>query len=207
MICRLTGRVVSVDEHTAVVDVNGMCYEVLLPASSLSDLQRLAGEQVTLFTVQYFEGTPTGTNLVPRMIGFLSESDRAFFNEFVKVKGVSIRKALRAMALPAHQLAAAIENGNDRLLTSLPDIGKRTAAQIITDLHGKVMRFLAPAASPLPVRELSDAQKVALGILVDWGDKQADAQRWIAAAVEADPGLTTPEDIVRSAYRVKHGGT
>ena len=207
MICRLTGRVARVDEQTAVVEVGGLCYEVLAPASSLPDLQRLVGDEVTLFTIQYLEGNPTGTYFAPRMIGFLSETDREFFNKFVKVKGVSMRKALRAMAVPACQLAAAIENGDERVLTSLPDIGKRTAAQIVTDLRGKLERFLVPTAAPMPTRELTDAQKVALEILVQWGDKRPDAQRWITTAVEADPHLTTPEDIVRAAYRVKHGVT
>lgn len=207
MICRLSGRVVSADQQAAVIEVGGLCYEVLVPASSLPNLQRLVGNDVTLFTIQYLEGNPTGTNFVPRVIGFLSETDREFFNKFIKVKGVSMRKALRAMAVPAHQLAAAIESGDDRLLTSLPEIGKRTAAQIVTDLRGKLERFLLPSAAPLPMRELTDAQKVALEILIQWGDKRPDAQRWITQAVEAHPNVTTPEDIVRAAYRAKHGAT
>ena len=205
MICRLIGRVVSLDEQTAVVDVGGWCYEVLLPACSLPDLRRLIGDEATFFTIQYLEGNPAASNFVPRMIGFLGEADRAFFGEFVKVKGVSIRKALRAMALPVHQLAAAIESGDELLLASLPEIGKKTARQIVTDLQGKLQRFLAPTVAPMPTRELTDAQKVALDILVQWGDKRADAQRWITTAVEADADLTTPENIVRAAYRVKHG--
>lgn len=205
MICRLSGRVVSVGEQATVIEVGGLCYEVLVPASSLPDLERLVGDEVTLFTVEYLEGNPTGTNFVPRMIGFLSETEREFFTRFVKVKGVSMRKALRAMAVPAHQLAAAVENGDERLLATLPEIGKRTAAQIVTDLRGKLAQFLAPSAAPMPLRELTDAQRVALEILVQWGDKRPDAQRWITVAVEADPNLATPEDIVRAAYRAKHG--
>ena len=207
MICRLSGRVIGVNEQTAAIEVGGICYELFVPASSLADLQRLTGEEVTLFTIQYLEGNPTGTNLIPRLIGFLSETDRRFFTKFTTVKGVSIRKGLRAMAVPAHQLAAAIEGGDAHLLTSLPDIGKKTAAQIIAELRGKLMDFVIPSAVPLPTHELTDAQKVALEILVQWGDKRPDAQRWITAAVEADTNLTSPEDIVRAAYRVKHGGT
>lgn len=139
------------------------------------------------------------------MIGFIAETDRAFFQQFTKVKGISIRKGLRAMAVPAHQLAAAIENGDIATLTSLPEIGKKTATQIVNDLSGKLDRFLIESAAPLPARELTDAQKVALDILVQWGDRRADAQRWITQAVESDPNLTQPEDIVRTAYKLKHG--
>jgi holliday junction DNA helicase RuvA len=203
VICRLTGRVAGVSEDTVVMELGGISYEVLVPASSIPEMQRLAGNELTLFTIQYFEGNPAGANLIPRMVGFLTESDRAFFSLFTKVKGISNRRALRAMSVPAHQLAAAIERGDARLLTTLPEIGKKTAAQIITDLQGKTQRFVAPSATPLPMAEMTDAQRVAVDILVQWGDRRADAQRWVGAAVQADKKLTGPDEIVRAAYRVK----
>ena len=76
----------------------------------------------------------------------------------------------------------------------------------ITESH-HLMAFQATISSTLTVHEMSDAQKVALEILVQWGDKRPDAQRWITAAVENEKMLTKPEDIVRAAYRVKHGAT
>lgn len=203
MICRITGRLVLVREDAAVLELGGLSYEVLVPAAALGELQQLIGNELTLFTLQYFEGSPAGANLVPRLVGFLSEDDREFFSLFTKVKGISSRRALRAMSVPVHQLAAAIAHGDTRLLTSLPEIGKKTATQIVAELQGKTERFLTPAAVPLPAAELSAAQRVALEILVQWGDRRADAQRWIAAAVQADPTLTEADAIVRAAYRVK----
>lgn len=203
MICRLTGRVSGVSDETVVLERDGVGYEVMVPASSVPELQRLVGNDLTLFTIQYFEGNPAGAHLIPRLVGFLTPIDREFFNLFTKVKGISNRRALRVMSVPVHQLAAAIERGDTRLLTSLPEIGKKTAAQIITDLQGKTQRFLEPSAAPLPVAEMTDAQRVALDILVSWGDRRADAQRWIAAAVKDDPSLTGPDAIVRAAYRAK----
>ncbi len=203
MICRLTGKVAAVTDEAVVLDLGGVSYEVMVPASALPELQRLLGNELTLFTVQYFEGNPAGANLVPRLVGFLNESDRKFFGLFTRVKGISNRRALRAMSLPVHQLAAAIEHGDARLLTSLPEIGKKTAAQIVAELQGKLLPFLEPSATPLPMAELTDAQRVALDILVSWGDRRADAQRWIAAAVKDDPSLAGPDAIVRAAYRAK----
>jgi Holliday junction DNA helicase RuvA len=203
MICRLTGRVSGVAEESIVIEREGIGYEVMVPASAAADLRRLVGNELTLFTVQYFEGNPAGAHLVPRLIGFLSETDREFFSAFTRVRGISYRRALRAMSYPAHQLAAAIEQGDVRLLTSLPEIGKKTAAQIIADLQGKLLGFLQPTAAPLPAAEMTDAQRVAVDILVRWGDRRADAQRWVAVAVEADPSLKEPDAIVRAAYRAK----
>ena len=203
MICRLTGKVVRVDAETAVVDAGSLSYEVMVSTATAGDLARLVGGEASLFTVQYFEGNPAGAHLIPRLIGFLSPADREFFTLFTKVKGISNRRALRAMGLPVHQLAAAIERGDVRLLTTLPEIGKKTAAQIVSELQGRVQRFLEPSAAPVPMAEMTEAQRVALEILVQWGDRRADAQRWIAAAVQADPSLKEPDAIVRAAYRAR----
>lgn len=206
MICRMTGRLVGVAEEAAVIDMGGMCHEVFVPRSALADLARLNGSDVTFFTLEYLDGNPAMGHLVPRLVGFLTEEERGFFNELLKVKGLGVRKALRAMSVPAHQIARAIENGDERTLANLPEIGKRTATHVVAQLRGKLERFLAPSAGPMPVAQMTDAQIVALDILVHWGDRRTDAQRWIAAAVEAEPALKEADAIVRAAYRVKNAG-
>lgn len=203
MICRLTGRLASISPDAAVIDLGSISYEVFVPAWTVGELQGIVGSEVTLFTLHYFEGNPAGAHLLPRLIGFLSESDREFFKSLTKVKGVSSRRALRVMSLPAHQLAAAIEQGNLRLLTTLPEVGKKTAAQMVTELRGQMHRFLEPSATPVAPAEMTDAQRIAVDILVQWGDRRADALRWVSGVLAADPTLTEPEAIVRAAYRVK----
>jgi Holliday junction DNA helicase RuvA len=207
MICRITGRVVAVNASAVVVERDGLWYEVLAPAASMADLQRRIGDDVALHTFEYLEGNLAGSNLLPRLVGFLSQADRDFFNLLTRVKGISIRRALKAMAVATPQIAAAIAHGDERLLTSLPEIGKKTASQIIAELRNEVEAFLSGAAvSGAPTAEFTDAQKVALEILVQWGDRRADAQRWIAVATQAEPGLTEPDAIVRAAYRAKTAG-
>ncbi len=203
MLCRIRGRVVALDGHRVVLEVGDLACEVLVPASAREALQRLVGQSTTLHTLMYLEGMPTGTTLVPRLIGFLSEVERDFFTAFTKVKGISMRRALRAMELPAHQIAAAIEAGDARLLTALPEIGRKTAAQIINDLRGTLERFVVDRPAATPPVELSEAQRVAVEILVSWGDKPADARQWVMAAVAEQPDLERPDDIVRAAYRLK----
>ncbi|MGD8454092.1 MAG: OB-fold domain-containing protein [Phycisphaerae bacterium] len=205
MIARITGQVAAVTDQAVLLNVGNLAYEVLVPRASLADLERLVGNEVTLFTIHYLEGSPAVGNLVPRLLGFVTPEDREFFGELAKVKGLGMRKVLRAMSLPPSQIAMAIENGDERFLASLPEIGKRTATQVVAQLRGKVQRFVTPSAAPLPVSELTSAQKIALEILVGWGDRRADAQRWIAAVVEAQPALAEPDEIVRAVYRLKQG--
>lgn len=203
MIARVTGRLSHYDDQRILLEVGALSYELLAPASCLSQCVHLLNTEVTFFTVHYLEGNLGGGNLTPRLLGFLSEQDRQFFNELTRVKGVSVRKALRAMSVPTAAIALAIERGDENFLKELPEIGRKTAVQLISELRGRMAPFLTGAPVTMPAAELSGAQRTALEILVTWGDRRPDAQRWIAAAIEADPKLATPEEIVRAAYRIK----
>ena len=76
--------------------------------------------------------------MTPRLLGFLHDEDRAFFRQFLTVKGVGVRKALRALAAPVAKIASDIESGDATALAQLPGIGKRMAQQIVAELRGKV---------------------------------------------------------------------
>lgn len=205
MISRVTGRLLEVGEGTALLEVGSLVLELLVPAREATDLLAARGHEVTLHTILHLEGNPALGNLTPRLIGFTSPADRSFFSEFTRVKGVSTRRALRAMSLSTPQLAAAIERGDERLLTTLPEIGRKTATQIVTELRGKLTPFLTGptterAGEPI---ELPAAHHTALEILVSWGDRRPDALRWISIVREQHPDLEEPEAIVREAYRLK----
>lgn len=207
MIRRITGRLADLTDGVAVIEVGGFAYEVLVPACAQGELAQRRGVETSLETIQYIEGNPNMGNLVPRLIGFGSAEDREFFLEFVKVKNVGPRKALRAMVVPARTLAAAIESGDERALAELPEIGKRTAAQIVAQLRGRLQRFAAGGPpSAAAAQKLTDAQLVALDVLTKWGDRPADAERWLRRAAELHPELSKPDEWVRAAYRVKQGG-
>lgn len=205
MICRITGTMLETTDVAAIVSIGPIAYEILVPACDLAEHDQLRGQEVTLHTIEYLEGNPAASNFTPRRIGFLREADKAFFQGFIKVKGVSARKALKAMSVPVHQIANAIEQGDIASLTALPEIGKKTATQIVAELRGKLEAHALPSSTPVSavVPQLSTAQQTALQILVGWGDKAGDAQRWIVAACEADTDLDDPQDIVTAAYRMR----
>lgn len=209
MIVRISGRLATVGEGSAVVEAGALAYELLVPGSAQIELLQRVGDEVTLHTHQYLEGNPAQSHLMPRLLGFLSADERAFFLAFITVRGVGMRKALRAMAVPAHQIAAAIRADDQRALTQLPEIGKKMAAEIVATLQDRLDAFVSQAnvaAPSTPARRLSETQRLAIDILIQWGDRRGDAERLVQAAVEAEPNLATPEDIVRTAYRLKAGG-
>jgi Holliday junction DNA helicase RuvA len=143
---------------------------------------------------------------VPRLIGFGSTEERAFFELLTTVKGLGMRKALRALRLPYRAVARAIATEDLEVLTSLPEIGRRTAQTIVAELGGKVDRFLelkpdetAESGQPVIVRD-------AVAVLVQLGESKPQARLLIEQALADDPDVSSADDLVAAAYRVKETG-
>src|SRR5262245_17835355 len=127
MLAAITGRIKSVGETSALLEVGPMVYEVLLCAADARNLAESIGQSMMFQTLMYLEGDPNRGNLEPRLIGFTAPRDKQFFELFTTVNGIGPRKALKALTAPISDVARAIETGNTRFLVDLPQIGKRLA--------------------------------------------------------------------------------
>ena len=141
MIARIEGKLVKLNSDSCLVQVGAVGYEVMLASYCVSALSESIGSDITLCTMEYYEGTPGGGSFVPRMVGFLNASEKDFFTKFTSVKGIGIKKGLRSLSIPIATIATAIENGDDKILCSLDGVGKRMAQQIIAELKGKLAHF------------------------------------------------------------------
>ena len=206
MIARVEGKLAKLDSESALVQVGAVGYEVMLPSYCVNALSDKIGADITLCTMEYYEGTPGGGNLIPRMVGFLSAGERDFFTKFISVKGMGIKKGLRSLSIPIATIAAVIESGDDITLLTLPGVGKRMAQQIIAELRGKLQTFAvgAEAVRPAEVR-LKPFQAEALEILIVWGEKRSDAMELIELACKKHPDINSAEELVPLVYRLKQG--
>jgi len=206
MIARITGRLEEVTERSALMDAGGgLWYEVLVPAYQLEPLRRRLGQEVVLHTLHYLEGDPSRGAQQPRLVGFATEAERDFFRLFTTVKGIGIRRGLRALIRPVSEVAAAIAEKDASFLIALPEVGKRTAEQIIAELAGRVDEFageIAPAAEA----ELPEAAAEAQAVLIQLGERRADAAALVQRVLAVAPELETPEAIIQHVYRLKAGG-
>jgi Holliday junction DNA helicase RuvA len=207
MIARIEGKLVSLDGDSALVQVGAVAYEIMLPGYCVNALSESVGSDITLCTMEYYEGTPAGGNLIPRMVGFLSTAERDFFRKFISVKGVGIKKGLRSLSIPIANIAAAIENGDDKILLSLPLVGKRMAQQIIAELKGKLGDFAigAEAGPAGTTAAFKPFQIEALEILIAWGERRNDAMELIELACQRHPDIKSAEALVPLVYRLKQG--
>jgi len=205
MIARLTGRLEQVSSAAVLLDVGGgVWYEVLVPAFDVERLSRRLGQEIALHTIHYVEGNPAHGVQTPRLIGFSSETDREFFRVFTTVKGIGVRRALRALARPVGEIAAAIQAKDSKFLVALPEIGRRTAEQVIAELHGKVETFAAQAPPARP--EMPEPAAEAVAVLVQLGERRADATALVQRVLAVAPELNSPQAIIQQAYKLKAGG-
>ncbi len=207
MIAGIEGKLVQLNTETGQVRVGAVTYEVMLPGYCVAALAGRIGEDISLCTMEYYEGSLGGGNLIPRLVGFLSPTEREFFAAFTSVKGLGIRKGLRALSIPIADVAAAVEAGNEKILMTLSGIGRKMAQQIVSELKGKLEAFAfgaAPAAAASQTR-LKSFQAEAIEILVAWGEKRNEAIELVELASQKHPDIDTAEALVPLIYRLKQG--
>ena len=212
MIASIEGELVSAEDGVALVQVGPMSYEVLVPAADVPALANQRGAIVRFVTLHYLEGQGQGSSFWPRLIGFRSVEDRDFFDLFTTVKGIGVRKALRALQRPFAEVAAAIARRDEKALTALPEIGKKMAETIVVELKDKVARFTATASGGMEGAVgavvagggvLAGAAGDAVIVLVQLGEARPTAERLIERALQVEGAKAAAEVLVAAALRLR----
>ncbi|MCK9485104.1 MAG: Holliday junction branch migration protein RuvA [Dehalococcoidia bacterium] len=200
MIAALRGVVTHYDPDTATawVDVQGVVYEVRIPAFVGEWVGSVEGvPDTTLYTYYHVsERQPA-----PLLIGFQYLQEREFFRKFIEVPDVGPTKAVRALTRPVSEIARWIEAGDVKALRQLPGIGQRLSQTIVAQLSGKLTQeaLLRGEATPTAaVAPTEDLRADAVDALVALQYSRRDAERSVERALEARPGMATLEDLLRA---------
>jgi Holliday junction DNA helicase RuvA len=207
MIAALTGKLRRVEENRIYLESGPILYELLVPAADLTELQVNLGEEITFHTIFYLGGDATRGGLEPTLIGFLRPQDKKFFELFTTVKGIGPKRALRALAVSVGQMATAIESKDTKFLIQLPEIGKRTAEQIVAELSGKLKEF-ALAIDDRTGRAAgrrSAVEEDAIAGLMALGERRSDAEDLLERTKQASPNLKTTDQLLREMLRMRTG--
>ncbi len=207
MISAICGNLSRVLEDRVILEVNGLSYEVLVSPVTLGALISQRGQEVSLDTLFYIQGTPGVGNMIPVLVGFMSETEKAFFERFITVGGIGPRAALKALTMPVGRIARAIEDGDSAVLTTLPGIGKQKAAKIIAELKGKVDRFAVTpdedkdVATPGGVTEEDNIAEEAIEVLMQLGYRRQESEDMVRRAIRKHEEITTAEAIIQEIFR------
>jgi len=169
MIASLHGKLEAIGNDWAIVDVNGIGFNVYSSTSTLASLG-IIGSEVRLYTHLHFRED----NIA--LYGFSTFEELSLFRILISVSGIGPKLATAMLsAMKADRLVAAIAGGDADTLMSVPGIGKKTAGRLILELKDKINAGLVPI-----VVQVSEGNTEVLSVLTSLGYSVAEANRAIA---------------------------
>jgi Holliday junction DNA helicase RuvA len=212
MITKITGYLSQVLDEEVRLQAGAFEYQVLVPDFVRRALQGRIGHEITLHTSHFLDGNPMQGRVVPRLLGFTTESELEFFELFCTVDKVGTRKAIKALVRPIKEIANAIQRQDSKWLTTLPGVGAATADQIIATLRRKVTRFAMAAEPQAEEGEAPAAGTVINGNLFDdayqalmaLGLSPVDARQRLDRALTGGHTFTGVEEIIEAVFKGAH---
>lgn len=131
MISLIRGKIIYLGDGVAVLENNGLGYEVFVSGSAKSDLK--LGEPATLWTHEYIREDSR------ELFGFRNHDECKFFRRLISISGVGPKMALRLFELgKLEDIKKAILSGRAEFLSEAQGVGSKTAQKIILELRGKI---------------------------------------------------------------------
>jgi holliday junction DNA helicase RuvA len=188
VIAFLTGRVAGRSAGSALLDVGGVGYRLLMSTRSLSALPA-EGDTVTVQTYLHVREDEL------TLYGFENDDERSLFETLIGVSGVGPKVALSVLsALRPDVLRAAVAQDDVAMLSSVPGVGKKTAQRLALELKDRLdLPDLADGARgqrPAAVAEARDA-------LLAMGFTATEA----AAALRGVEDGATAEQLLKAALK------
>ncbi|MGC8859443.1 MAG: hypothetical protein ACP5P3_10100, partial [Ignavibacteria bacterium] len=88
--------------------VNGIGYEILIPAYLLEEIRRTTKHDDTLSL--YISYNQTERQPKPILVGFKNELEKDFFELFISVEDIGPQAAIRAITIPIREIARYTKN-------------------------------------------------------------------------------------------------
>lgn len=191
------GRLAELSATAAIVDVNGVGYELNITLNTYSELEKLAAPSAG--------SAATARLYVHELIredawvlyGFATKRERELFRDLIGVSGVGAASARMILSgITPAELEQVISTGDERRLKMVKGIGGKTAQRIIVDLRDKIKPLEDSLLQQPGTR--SEAYDDALAALVTLGNPRAAAEKALNKLFAENPGLTVQQAIKMS---------
>jgi holliday junction DNA helicase RuvA len=199
LIARLKGVVDSVDEGSAIIDVNGVGYLVSASSRTLRDL--VVGQTATVLVETIVREDAIA------LYGFLDTAERDWFRILTTVQGVGARVGLSILStLSPDEIARAIAAGDKASLSRPAGVGPKLAARLATELKDKAAAF---GVAPAPALAATAAASMAAGsvnedavsALVNLGYRRVEAFGAIARVTQRLGESAQLDQVIRAGLQ------
>lgn len=132
MFSHLSGTILTIEEGKIdlLIHNTGLGMEIFVPIRTLAN--------VTVGWSGSFHIHHHITDVSEVLFGFETREEKLLFKKLLKVSGVGGKTAIAMLSLGIHPLIQAIEEWDEKFLSSLPGIGKKMALKIIVELKNQV---------------------------------------------------------------------
>ena len=193
MIGYLQGRLLESTPARILLDVQGVGYEVHIPLSTYTEIQRRSADgSVGLYVHTHLrEGAL-------ELFGFYTAREKALFEKLIAVGGIGPKLARVILSgMASEDLLAALAASDLVRLSTIPGVGKKTAERMVLELKDKIQELMAD----LPVRDAASPSDDLVLALVNLGYRAKEAERAVAKAREGAPDADF-EELLRSGLKV-----
>lgn len=184
MIAHLRGALLEKHPNQAIVDVQGVGYDLTIPVSTFTTLPDAGGE------VRLRVHTHVREDAIA-LFGFATREEKTLFEKLISVSGIGPKLGITILSgLAATELVMAIRNGDLQQLVRIPGIGKKTAERLVLELREKLDIVAGPAATAAskPKPGFTANEEDVISALMNIGANRASAE---AAVIKAKSESTS----------------
>lgn len=177
MIAYLTGRILTIETQSVILNAHGVGYRVFIPATLFPRLQ--VGGEAALH-IHYHYTSEYG----PSLYGFEDQETLKFFEDLLSVSGIGPKIALAIISQPIDDTKRAIVHGDTSVLQRISGVGKKTGERIVLELKNKIT-IISDGATPYSQPVIGDDALDGLIVLGFSKSEALDALRGIDSALSA----------------------
>ncbi len=197
MIASLTGILKSKTPTEVLIDVNGVGYSVSIPVSTYEKLGQVNSVALLL---TYLHVRDDGMQLY----GFATEEERSLFKLLISISGIGPKIAQAILSgTSVAELKHHILNNNIGALTTIPNVGRKTAERLVLELKDKITKIESIKTTAQPISgEKENVRAEALMALASLGFNRAAAEKAIRVALSETDGVDlSVEELIKRALR------
>ena len=195
MIGYIKGKVLSATDGVALIENNGIGYEVICSSAVYQKL--LVDKQGEVYT--YLAVREDGVSLY----GFISLEEKSMFLKLITVSGVGPKMGITVLSnMSLNDLALKIATSDVKGLSAVKGLGKKTAERIILELREKITADADGESAVLSKSEvdINGIDNDAVIALMSLGFTNKECVNAVKSAKQS--GLTTIEEVI--AYAIKN---
>tara|TARA_R110002050_G_scaffold137237_6_gene260791 strand:+ start:1048 stop:1626 length:579 start_codon:yes stop_codon:yes gene_type:complete len=190
MLHYIKGFLVEVNPTTAIVECNGLGYEINISLNTYSAISGLKELQLFLHPI-YKEDSQT-------LYGFYSKKECSIFQQLISVSGVGGNTARTILSsLSSAEVIAGVSREDVTMLQSVKGIGLKTAQRIIIDLKDKLIKL---HDDELSLPQAFGIKSEAIAALEVLGYNARQSERVLNTILKQSPDFTI-EELIKAALK------